>query len=693
MHPIQRPIPTSGTVPRYTLCPRPTRPARCLATPRQRLRRAAAVLFLLSLFTTAHATDDGATLELRADGGWGRALLLDSAVEMHVSGLIAEVVLRQRYVNDSELWLEGRYLLPLPERAAVGRLRVRIGERLIEGEIRERGEARAVFAAAAQDGRRAAVVEQHRPDLFRTGLTNIGPGEEIEVEIGYWQPVDYRDGEFGLDLPLTLTPRYHSTAGDLLLDGAAFAGDLLPLDADPFRAATLPSQLEPNVTITVELRAGLPLSRVYSPTHRIATDLRDGVHRVELADLVEASDRTFELRWQPLPSALPQRALFVEEVDGEHYALVLLLPPTAPVAPLPREMILVIDHSGSMHGAAMQQAIAALDNALTRLRPGERFNVVRFNHQSEALFAGPVPVDPGTIATARRFVAGLAATGGTEMHAALSLAFAGAPPPGFVRQVVLATDAAIGNEQALFAQIERERGAARLFPVGIGSAPNGHFIRKAAELGRGSQTTIRAIGDVAARMDALFTRLDRPLLQDLDLQWPDAHDVYPARLPDLYAGEPLQVLARLPLLQGELALSGRSRERPWHSRMRLDAQLPTPAAGVGRLWARARIDMLEDAARDGADPGEVRRAIVETALTHGITSRHTSLVAVEKTPARPSTQPLATTDIANAAPADTLALAQGSTPARSRLGLAVALLLLGAAVLRRRDAPAALELG
>jgi Ca-activated chloride channel homolog len=670
-------------IPRYTLCLRLTRRPRCLPTPRQRLRRAAALLFLLSLFSAAHAAPDDAALELRTDVGWSRALLLDSAVEMQVSGLIAEVVLRQRYVNDSELWLEGRYLLPLPEQAAVGRLRVRIGERLVEGEIRERSEARAVFAAAAKDGRRAALVEQHRPNLFRTGLTNIGPGEEIEVEIGYWQPVDYRDGEFAIALPLTMTPRYRGVEEvDAPIDGTS---STYHLPSQPFAPTTVPAQLEPTVAITVELRAGLPLSRVYSPTHRIATDLRDGVHRIELAELVEAADRDFELRWQPLASTLPQRAVFVEEVDGEHFALVLLLPPTQAVAPLPREMILVIDHSGSMHGAAMQQAIAALDNALQRLRPGERFNVVRFNHLSEALYDAPVPATASTIAEARRYVAALTADGGTEMQPALSLAFAGSPPPGFVRQVVLATDAAIGNEQALFAQIDRERGSARLFPVGIGSAPNGHFVRKSAQLGRGSPTTIRAIDEVAERMDTLFARLDRPLLQDLDLHWPAAIDVYPARLPDLYAGEPLQVLARMPVLQGELALSGRSRERPWHSRLRLDAHVLTPAAGIGRLWARARIDMLEDAAREGADPAEIRSAIIDTALAHGITSRHTSLVAVEKTPVRPAQQPLAATEIANAAPADTLALAQGSTPARSRLGFAVALLLLGAAVMRRRE--------
>jgi Ca-activated chloride channel homolog len=659
---------------------------RLFATPRRRLRRAAAVL-LLALVALPAAAHDPA-LQLRQSGAWSSALLLDSTVEMRISGLIAEVVLRQRYVNDSEAWLEGRYLLPLPENAVVGRLRVRIGERLIEGEVREREAARAAFVAAAQSGQRAALVEQQRPNLFRTALTNIGPGEEIEVEIGYWQAVDYRDGEFVLGLPLTLTPRYlpkTAAFGPAATIASPPDAAALQPDAVAMAAPTLPPQLEPNVALQIELRAGLPLARIWSPTHAIVQQAVDDRHRIELADWAVAADRDFELRWQPLPSLQPQRAVFVEEVDGEHYALVLLVPPTRPVAPLPRELILVVDHSGSMQGAAMQQAIAALDAALVRLRPGERFNVVRFNHVARSLFEAPQPASSERVEQARRWVGALRADGGTELGAALTQAFAGAAPEGFVRQVVLATDAAIGNEQALFAQIERQRGAARLFPVGIGSAPNGHFIRRAAELGRGSPAMIRAIDEVGERMQALFAKLDRPLLQDLELQWPQASEVYPERLPDLYAGEPLLVVARLPHLQGELRVSGRMHDQLWRSALRLDPLLLSPAEGVGRLWARARIEALDDALRQGADPAEVRAATLEVALRHGLASRYTSLVAVERQPARPAAQPLAATEIANAAPADTLALAQGGSPARSRLGMAIALGLLLTALLRRRE--------
>jgi Ca-activated chloride channel homolog len=654
-----------------------TRKPRYFRSPRRRLHRLGAALMLLSLIAALKTHAAEPMLELNHPSqGWSSTLALDTAVEMRVNGLINQVVLRQRYVNDSDHWLEGRYLLPLPEDAAVGHLLVRIGDRRIIGEVQEKSAARVTYQAAAASGRRAALVEQDRPNLFRTALTNIGPGEEIEVEIGYWQAVGYRDGEFVLALPLTLTPR-HSPGTEV--------ADAPPGNLPAIALHTLPPSLEPNVSLRIELRAGLPLARIHSPTHRIMHSNQADFDLIELDDYVELADRDFELRWQPLPSRMPQRAVFHEEVDGEHFALALLIPPTQAAAPLPRELILVIDNSGSMHGIAMRQAIAALDSALLRLRADDRFNLIRFNHESERLFAASVPANADNVSRARRYVAGLSATGGTQMAPALRLAFDGDPWPGHVRQVVLATDAAISDERALFAQIERERGTARLFPVGIGSAPNGHFIRKAGELGRGSFVVIRELGDVSQRMDGLFARLDRPVLHELDLHWPDASEVYPERLPDLYDGEPLQIVARLPFLQGELTFSGLAREQRWQSKLQLQPTLMTSAEGVARLWARARIDALEDALRQGASEAHVREAVLEVALRHGLASRYTSLVAVEQGPARPSQQALASTEIANAPPAATLAMAQGSTGARSKLGLGIALALMTAALLRRRD--------
>lgn len=665
---------------------------RCFATPRNRQRRRGLAFMLLALASALNARAAEPVLELRAgQGDWSSALALESSVEMQVRGLIAEVVVRQRYINDSEAWLEGRYLLPLPEQAAVGRLRVQVGRRVIEGEVQEKAAARQAFAAAAANGQRAALVEQSRPNLFRTGLTNIGPGEEIVVEIGYWQAVDYRDGEFSLRLPLTFTTPYVPADATLLL---AEAGDgaIGNLDRNPGSVAVA-GALEPTVSLSIDLDAGLPLASIHSPSHALAVGAagigaKAGTQRVTLAELVDLADREFELRWRPLPSTLPQRAVFTEEVDGEHYALLMLVPPTQPVAALPRELVLVLDVSGSMHGDALRQAVAALDHALLRLRPEDRFNLLWFSDRTSVLYPASQPADRARIDHARQALAGLRAEGGTEMTAALRGAFAGEPPAGFVRQVVLATDAGIGNEAALFAQIERERGDARLFPIGIGSAPNGYFIRKAAELGRGSHALIRDLAEVSNGMDGLFARLDRPVLHELELDWPQAAEVYPERLPDLYHGEPLTIVARLPQLSGTLSVHGRTRDQPWRSAVQLDGYRTATGAGVGRVWARARIDALEDALRRGMPETDVRNGIVDVALKHGLASRYTSLVAVERDPVRPSDAPLGSTQIANAVPAGSegsLAMAQGATPARSRLGLAIALLLLAGGLLRGRQ--------
>ncbi|MCK7593923.1 marine proteobacterial sortase target protein [Pseudomarimonas salicorniae] len=658
---------------------RVTRKPRLYARPGRRRLPRWLILLGLSLALPVQAAEFG--LEFRAaDGEWQPGLAMDTDIAMTVVGLLAEVRVTQSYQNDTPHWQEGRYLLPLPAEAAVGSLRIRVGQRLIEGEVQEKQQAQRTYQAATANGQRAALVEQDRPNLFRTAVSNIAPGERVEIEIGYWQQVDFRDGLFSLSLPLTLTPRYR--AGGSPVD--APTGDA----PRPAAAAKLSQRaLEPTVALSAWLHAGLPLAEVASPTHDIDVRRDGDAHLIRLANFVEASDRDFALTWRPAPSASPQRALFTEEVDGETFALLMVVPPNQPVAPVPRELILVIDHSGSMSGTSMQQAIAALDSALAKLRVEDRFNVVRFDHTTEALFAESVPALPGNVRQARQWVQQLSADGGTEMAPALSLAFSSPPVPGHLRQVVLATDAAIGNENQLLAQIEAERGEARLFPVGIGSAPNQHFIRRAAESGRGSFALIRSVSEVEAGMGLLLAKIDRPLMQDISVDWPVAAEGYPHALPDLYSGEPLQLVARIDGLAGALKLQGQTRHAQWKETLPLALGKQSRQAGIARLWASAKLRDLQNALRGGADAAAIRKASLEVALRHGLASEYTSLVAVERKPVRPAAADLASTAIANAAPAGSLALAQGSTPARQQLGWALALLLIGMALFgTRRDA-------
>lgn len=639
-------------------------------------RRVSAGWLLLGLLAALQARAEPFGLELRdAEGHWQPSLAMDTAVRMQVTGLVAEVTVTQRYENSSPHWQEGRYLLPLPAEAAVGALRIRIGERVIEGEVQEKQQARQTYEQAAASGQRTALVEQDRPNLFRTAVANIGPGETVEIEIGYWQRVDFRDGAFQLSLPLTLTPRYR--AGGSALDEPT---GILPI-ADAATPLASPA-LEPNVSLEAVIDPGLPLASLDSPTHEVEVARKGDQWTLRLSNFVEASDRDFAIEWRPAPSATPQRALFSENLDGELYTMLMLLPPDQPVAPVPRELLLVIDHSGSMMGTSMAQAIAALDDALGRLRPDERFNVIRFNDRNEAFAPAAVPANPANVLQARQWVQALRAEGGTEMGPALSTALGTPATPGFLRQLVLITDAAVGNENELLAQIEQQRGDTRVFTVGIGSAPNEHFIRRAAEAGRGSFALIRDIGEVGSGMGALMARIDRPLLRDVAVEWPVAAEAYPARLPDLYAGEPLLLLARVDGLQGQLKVRGEGRHQTWSDGVNLALGKHSPGRGIGRLWGRARLQNLQDSLRLGADPEQVRSDSLEVALKLGLASPYTSLVAVERTPVRPIEAGLASTAIPNATPAGSLAMAQGSTPATRLLGWAIALLLMAGALFR-----------
>ncbi len=636
------------------------------------LRTTFAILILLLGFVAGARADSGfGVLEARTgDAEPVEIVALSSTVDVAVSGLVAEARIRQRFTNTSDAWVEAQYLLPLPDGAAVHDLELRIGSRVVVGEIREKEQARAEYVEAAASGRRAALVEADRPQLFRTAVANIGPGETVEVDVRWWQSIAYRDGRFRFALPLTYTPRYTQASTDV--EGAT--GSPSADDAHAGQA--------PRVGVRIAIDAGLELSRVESASHRIAV-ARDGRrHTVTLADGEVPADRDFTLEWTPVLGAEPAAAVLAEQRGGETYAMVMLMPREELANPLPRELVLVVDTSGSMEGESLRQARAALDLALTSLTPRDRFNVIQFNSVTEALFDAPVAAQPGDVKLAREWVARLQATGGTEMAPALERALAGAPPAGYVRQVVFATDGAIDDAGRLYTLIDRDLRASRLFPVGIGSAPNTTFIERAATLGRGTSITIADIGEVGERMRTLFTKLERPALRDLALTWPGAAEVYPSRLPDLYAGEPLLVVARLPAANGTLHASAHADLAPWQVSQRLDGA--AHATGIARLWARRKIDDLERSLDVGGDAGAVREGILALALDHHLVTRYTSLVAVEKTPVRPLEDDLASTRVANGAPTGGVAFAATATgaPAQRLLGfglLALALLTMLAA--------------
>ena len=335
--------------------------------------------------------------------------------------------------------------------------------------------------------------------------------------------------------------------------------------------------------------------------------------------------------------------MFTEKHGDQHYALLMVMPPAKEVAAarLPREVIFVIDTSGSMSGSSIAQAKEALELAVSRLAEQDSFNVIEFNSYAKALYPDARPASAANRGNAVQFVRRLQSQGGTEMALALNLALNGRENPGRVRQVIFLTDGAVGNEDGLFKLIKDKLGDSRLFTVGIGSAPNSHFMSKAAQTGRGTFTYIGKIEEVKEKMGGLFAKLESPVLKGIEIAWPGTVEAWPKRIPDLYLGEPIVVSALLDKAEGDIRLSGlrgEVHEKPWQATLPLaDARV---GRGMGVLWAREKIASHIDSLRDGGKEEDVRDAVVEVALAHHLVSKYTSLVAVDKTPARPKEEDL-----------------------------------------------------
>ena len=443
------------------------------------------------------------------------------------------------------------------------------------------------------------------------------------------------------------------------------------------------------MSLVIELDPGAPPALLESSYHEIqTTPLAGGRYRIELARGTVPADRDFELVWQPHAGAAPLANLFTERKGGETFALLMVMPP-APAAldgaRLPREVIFVIDNSGSMHGASIDQAKAALKMALGRLRPADSFNVVRFNHTTDALFSDARAATPQNLALADRYVSRLHADGGTEMLPALQLALDGHEHPGRLRQVVFLTDGAVGNEAQLFAAIHERLGDNRLFTIGIGSAPNSHFMREAARLGRGTFTYIGSVTEVKDKMVALFGKLESPALTDvrLELAGGSAVETVPERIPDVYLGEPVTVALRAAALPPRVVLRGRLGPDRWEHTLSLQAT--DAAAGLSVHWARGRIAGLLDTRRSGSPDDEIRRAVLELALAFHLVSPYTSLVAVDVTPVRPGSEDLHTLALETNLPhgwdyTAVFGLGQGATAGPLHLALGLAALLLAGAL-------------
>lgn len=573
------------------------------------------VSYLPNLFA-----ESGMWLEQQGSGGREQAISLATEVDIQVTGMLATVEVRQQFFNQAGDWAEGVYRFPLPDGAAVEQLQIRLGQRLIEGEIQEKQTARATYKEASEQGQVAGLVERDAGNLFSTRVANIPPGEMVEIRIGFTQAVRFEHGRFRLEFPTTAAPRYRPGVEieRVVRERLEAAGSELP---------------KRPVSLSVDLRPGLQLSDIRSSHHAIeVTDLGSD-WLIELAEEADWSGRDFELVWQPEDGSQAQTTAFAETFAGQEHVMLTLVPPQAFEADrTPREVVLVIDTSGSMSNQPIEQARESLHYALASLKPGDRFNVIEFSHRARALHAGPVAFNEQRHLEAVGWVDRLSAGGGTDMGPPLALALGTEPVDGYLRQVVFITDGMVGNEQELLERARLELGQSRLFAVGIGHGVNAGFLRQLAAAGRGSYTSIAEASLIAERMSELVLQLESPVIHDIEVEWPHPVEFYPEVLPDLYVGQPLSVLARADRLSGDVIVRGTSNGRYFERVLPLEDFQPAP--GVAGQWARTRIEALENRILPAAERTLIDAEVLDTALAYSLVSSQTSLVAVDRTPRR-----------------------------------------------------------
>ncbi|KEO90289.1 hypothetical protein EH31_09375 [Erythrobacter longus] len=593
---------------------------------------------------TQTSSDGG--LMLRSSDGKGvaasvPAVRLGTDIVADVSGQTARVTVTQAFRNTSDEWMEATYLYPLPENGAVDTLQMVVGDRIFSGKIKPKEEAKQIYEEAKANGQKAGLVEQHRPNMFRNSIANVGPGETVLVQIEFQAPIQQIQGDYSLRMPLVVGPRYvagTANAGGSLTRAALLAGssDILAPTAEPDMVAKAGSGLNP-VSITVNLDPGFTAQDISSPYHAVNVAGKGEKRTITLKDGAVPANRDFELRWSA-GDAAPQLGLFKQAHGTLEYVMATITPPSTepsdPVVP-PREMIFVIDNSGSMAGDSMPAARRSLLYALETLRPQDRFNIIRFDHTMDELFVGAVPATDENIAIGKSFTHGLEADGGTEMLPALQAALSARASETHLRQIIFLTDGSLSNEADMMREITQSRGRSRVFMVGIGSAPNNYLMRRMAEAGRGTFTNVGYGDEAEPQMQRLLDRLSKPIATNLTASVSGGNlDLAPRDLPDLYAGEPLVLLGRTKNLAGTLTVSGTIAGKPWSQQVDLSEASQSDA--VAKLWARRRIAEVEAERYSGETSYERADASIEELGMdfHLVTSR-TSLIAVDETPSRP----------------------------------------------------------
>lgn len=590
-------------------------------------------------------------LEVTRDCQKVKLPLSDVDIKARVADRIASVTITESFRNEYTDHLEAVYIFPLSPGCAVSDFEMRVGQRVIKGKIEERGEARRQYQQALDDGKRAALLEQERDDVFTVQVGNLPPGEEVTVSLTYSERLPFfEDGKTEIRLPLVVAPRY--IPGAALERDQAGDGTELDTDAVPDASRITPPRLVPGFDPEVALKISVELIQAESANgsgisdflcsqHATKTGLSSGALKVELARTDERLDRDFVLRWRLAGKSVKSSVISYRDSDGAHYAMLSILPPKREgYLGAPRDVVFVLDRSGSMQGIKMTSAARACSILLSTLGPQDRFAIQIFDNVTEWLAPGKKDrfqkADEAGIERGIKFLRGVEARGGTEMDNALADALNAVnsrkDKDGRVPVLVILTDGEVGDESRILKRIQTDLGDCRLFAVGIDTAVNDGLLRRVANLGGGTATFVEPGTQLEDALLQVGRDIGRPLVLDLQIDALDAAidktAIAPNRVPDLFAGRAVTVFLKLSK-PGRIRLKGRFTDGSKFSEEVRTSAVDLPS--IAQLWAKTHITDLEDAFRIHPDQQkELKKKIIEIAVKHTVLTRFTAFVVVDE---------------------------------------------------------------
>ena len=570
------------------------------------------------------------------DPGVDRLPLKSTKVDARIVGPIADVRVTQRYKNEGQRTIEAKYVFPGSTQAAVNAMTVHLGDRVLAATIREKQRAKLEYEAAKKEGKTAALLDQHRPNVFQMNVANILPGDEVIVELRYTELLLPTDGRYRFVYPTVVGPRYHVAKSE----GGASS----------FPATVhLPQGQASNTAfdLNVSFASPLPVADIESTSHKIEVK-GEASAQAEVALANEgapANNRDFILEYRLAGATTAGGLTLYPGKSGEdNYFLALVEPPQAIATSMinPREYVFVVDISGSMHGFPLDTAKALLRHLIGGLRASDSFNVLLFSGSNRMLSDTPVPATRANVERAIATIDNLRAAGSTEIVPALERIAALPKNPEVARTVIVVTDGYVTVEDRVFALVRKNLGNSNVFAFGIGSSVNRHLIEGIARAGQGEPFVVTKPEMAQAQAERLRKMIDAPVLTNVKARFDglDVYDTEPARLdalPDVLGGRPVALFGKwrgtrdgngaLRVPQGQLVLDGRAANGDWQQVVPV-ATPDADAQALRLLWARRRIQQLSD--EEALVGGNAKRdAITTLGLQHSLLTQYTSFIAVD----------------------------------------------------------------